>query len=244
MDIFSLFSVALATVILYFFYDLQKTSNKRRNLLKKITIYHDKERSKRERIQPIANYEQITRLNFRQLQQNLHNGTLTCLEVLKAYQYAALLNTEATNSVTEFIEEAERTAEQLDLSNNHRLPLHGIPFSVKECLTIKGTESTEGHSQFLGVYNNHETAPIVKFLQLYGAIPFVKTNVPQALVSFDSRNGIHGITKHPMDQTRSPGGSTSGEGALVGGKSSILGVGTDSGGSLRIPVSFCVFFSR
>ena len=91
----------------------------------------------------------------------------------------------------------------------------------------------------LGKFKNAGTAPVVQFLIDQGCVPFCKTNIPQGILSFDSRNPIYGITKHPLDQTRSPGGSTSGEGALLAQHGSILGLGTDIGGSSRIPPAWC-----
>ena len=59
------------------------------------------------------------------------------------------------------------------------------------------------------------------------------------MISFGSSNPIFGVTTNPLDKTRSPGGSSSGEGALLGNGGSILGLGTDIGGSVRIPAAFC-----
>jgi fatty acid amide hydrolase len=59
------------------------------------------------------------------------------------------------------------------------------------------------------------------------------------MYSFGSSNPVYGTTTNPYDKTRSPGGSSSGEGALIASRGSILGLGTDVGGSLRIPAAFC-----
>ena len=72
-----------------------------------------------------------------------------------------------------------------------------------------------------------------------GANPFCLTNVPQTMLSFGSSNPIYGLTTNPHDKTRSPGGSSSGEAALLGYGGSILGLGTDRAGSVRIPAAFC-----
>ena len=72
-----------------------------------------------------------------------------------------------------------------------------------------------------------------------GANPFCQTNIPQTMFSFGSSNPVYGITTNPYDKTRSPGGSSSGEAALIASGGSILGLGTDVGGSLRIPAAFC-----
>ena len=71
-----------------------------------------------------------------------------------------------------------------------------------------------------------------------GAIPFCKTNIPQTCLSYDCSNPIFGATKNFLDPKRSPGGSSGGEAALLAGRGSIIGIGTDIGGSVRIPAGF------
>ncbi|KAM7388342.1 hypothetical protein PAMP_024521 [Pampus punctatissimus] len=80
---------------------------------------------------------------------------------------------------------------------------------------------------------------LVEVLKRQGAIPFVKTNVPQSLLNYDCSNPIYGQTLNPQNLQKTPGGSSGGEGALIGGGGSLLGLGTDIGGSIRIPASFC-----
>ena len=71
-----------------------------------------------------------------------------------------------------------------------------------------------------------------------GFIPFVRTNVPQACKTIETNNNIFGYAKNPWDTTRSTGGSSGGEGGLIGSYSSPIGLGSDIGGSLRIPAEF------
>ncbi|XP_035767788.1 fatty-acid amide hydrolase 1-like [Neolamprologus brichardi] len=80
---------------------------------------------------------------------------------------------------------------------------------------------------------------LVQVLKKQGAIPFVKTNLPQGLLSYDCSNPIYGQTVNPHNPQKTSGGSSGGEGALIGGGGSLLGIGTDLGGSIRIPASFC-----
>ena len=72
-----------------------------------------------------------------------------------------------------------------------------------------------------------------------GAVPFCLTNVPQTMLSYGCSNPVYGVTCHPKDPHRTPGGSSGGEACLIAGGGSILGVGSDVGGSLRIPAHFC-----
>lgn len=82
-------------------------------------------------------------------------------------------------------------------------------------------------------------AELVRILKHLGAVPFCRTNLPQTCLSFDCSNPIFGQTLNPHDLNRSPGGSSGGEGALIGGGGSVLGFGSDLGGSVRIPALFC-----
>jgi len=80
--------------------------------------------------------------------------------------------------------------------------------------------------------------PVNKVLSHQGAVMFARTNVPQTMLSYECSNPVFGATKNPYDLTRGPGGSSGGEGSLLGSNGSILGIGTDIGGSLRIPAAF------
>lgn len=80
---------------------------------------------------------------------------------------------------------------------------------------------------------------MVTLLQEYGAIPFARTNVPQSLLSFNCSNPVYGRTSNPADVNRTCGGSTGGEAALIATRGSVLGIGGDVGGSIRIPSHFC-----
>ena len=72
-----------------------------------------------------------------------------------------------------------------------------------------------------------------------GAIPFCLTNIPQTMLSYACSNPVYGCTTNPFDSQRTPGGSSGGEACLIAQGGSILGIGSDVGGSLRIPAHFC-----
>ena len=74
---------------------------------------------------------------------------------------------------------------------------------------------------------------------LPGAIPFVLTNVPQTLLTYSCENPVYGSTSNPLSKDRTSGGSSGGEGALIGTGGSLVGIGSDIGGSIRIPAAFC-----
>uniref|UniRef100_A0A2C9JQX8 Amidase domain-containing protein n=1 Tax=Biomphalaria glabrata TaxID=6526 RepID=A0A2C9JQX8_BIOGL len=179
----------------------------------------------------------VLSLNFSELQKLLQSGELGALEVLQAYQTMALNINEEINAITDVIESATSEAIRLD-GVNDRGPLHGIPISVKESVGLKGLDCTAGFGQLADVLKKDDSV-LIKVLRLKGAIPFIRTNIPQGMRSFACSNPIYGETKNPLNMSRCPGGSSGGEGAIIGGKGSILGVGSDIGGSLRCPAAFC-----
>eukprot|EP00966_Prymnesium_polylepis_P193008 4473223-Prymnesium_polylepis.1 len=112
--------------------------------------------------------------------------------------------------------------------------LHGLPISVKEQIEMAGFDSTCGACCRL--FRPAEAdAVVVAVLRRAGAIPFVRTNVPQLLMLPESFNSIYGTTCNPFDLSRTAGGSTGGEAALISARGSPLGIGSDVGGSIRIP---------
>jgi fatty acid amide hydrolase len=130
-----------------------------------------------------------------------------------------------------------RAADERRRSGAPLPPLHGVPVTIKDCLDVQGMASTFG----LPSRANHraETDEVhVARLRAAGAIPLAKTNVAQALFFYESDNPLHGRTANPWNAERTPGGSSGGEAALIATGASPLGLGTDLGGSVRIPAAF------
>ncbi|RUS72450.1 hypothetical protein EGW08_019782, partial [Elysia chlorotica] len=183
--------------------------------------------------------ESIAKMSFQELQEALQSGKLSASEVLRAYQAKALEVNDRTNAITDVIKSAKVHAAKLDmLDPSQRGPLHGIPISLKETCGLKDLDCTSGFPEMIDIPLK-EDSPLIQVLRLKGAVPFIRTNIPQGMRSFACFNGIFGETKNPHNPSRGPGGSSGGEGAIVGGLGSILGVGSDIGGSVRIPACFC-----
>lgn len=123
--------------------------------------------------------------------------------------------------------------------NNYSL--FGIPFSVKECIKQKGFPTTCGFETRIEELSD-STCPLIAALIKEGAIPIVRSNVPQYLLSFESDNEIYGIAKNPHNLKRTPGGSSGGESALIASGCTVFGIGSDIGGSIRIPSTFTGIF--
>uniref|UniRef100_A0A3P8S2U5 Fatty-acid amide hydrolase 1 n=1 Tax=Amphiprion percula TaxID=161767 RepID=A0A3P8S2U5_AMPPE len=140
------------------------------------------------------------------------------------------------NCCTEILLES---LDQLEtVGSNKEGLLYGVPVSIKDNCGYKGHDSSCGVLLHLE-QPVQEDAVLVQVLKKQGAIPFVKTNVPQGLLSYDCSNPMYGQTVNPHNLQKTSGGSSGGEGALIGGGGSLLGIGSDIGGSIRIPASFC-----
>lgn len=122
-------------------------------------------------------------------------------------------------------------------------PLLGVPITVKESFHLKGWPTTWGFSE----HRDHVAdtdALAVKRLKAAGAVVLGKTNVPPALADWQSENPIYGRTNNPHDPARSPGGSSGGGAAALAMGFSYLEVGSDIGGSIRVPAAFCGIFGH
>ena len=118
-------------------------------------------------------------------------------------------------------------------------PLHGVPFSVKDSIDVAGVKTTAGTLGRRNAAPATKNATLVERLVQAGAIPIAKTNLPDLLFSFETDNLIYGRTNNPYDVTRTPGGSSGGESALIAACGSPLGLGSDAAGSVRVPAAFC-----
>lgn len=117
-------------------------------------------------------------------------------------------------------------------------PLAGIPFSVKEMVSVAGMRQTAGIPARVDVVADRD-ATVVRRLRRAGGIVLGVTNVPEGGMWMETDNRLFGRTGNPWDPTRTPGGSSGGEGALVAAGGAVFGVGSDVGGSIRIPAAFC-----
>lgn len=117
-------------------------------------------------------------------------------------------------------------------------PLHGIPMTVKDSFSVKGIRNTNGHP----AYRNHiatEDAELVTRLKNAGAIIIGKTSLPLFSIDWQTYNWWDGRTNNPFDLRRTCGGSSGGSAAAVAAGLTPLELGSDAGGSLRVPAHFC-----
>lgn len=172
-------------------------------------------------------------------------GRATVREVVQAYldRIEALdaagpgLNSVVTVSAT-----ALEEADALDLKYAARGelsgPLHGVPVLVKDQVATGGLRTTYGNRCTAG-HVPAEDAPAIARLRAAGAVILGKTTMPDFATSWFSTSSVSGVTKNPYALSRDPGGSSSGTGAAIAANLALVGIGEDTGGSIRLPASFC-----
>lgn len=168
------------------------------------------------------------------LRQMMEAGEITSLQIVKEYsERMSIFHTQLNAAVKMFKEQAlEQAAHPLPG------PLSGIPISIKETLGIKGETLTAGSKR--GVHKVwSEDSPVVARLKNAGAIILARSNTPEFAMFPETDNLIVGRTNNPLNLDRTTGGSSGGEAALIGSGCTVLGVGSDIGGSIRYPAAFC-----
>jgi Asp-tRNA(Asn)/Glu-tRNA(Gln) amidotransferase A subunit family amidase len=116
-------------------------------------------------------------------------------------------------------------------------PLHGVPISIKSSINVAGL-GCEAGSRLRAGYIPAQDAPLVARLRRAGAIILGVTNTPEMLMAWETDNLLYGRTNSPWDLERTPGGSSGGEAAAIAAGMSAAGVGSDGGGSIRVPAHF------
>ena len=131
-----------------------------------------------------------------------------------------------------------RVAESLLAQGAQVGPLHGVPLTMKSCIDVSGWPCPAG-SLLRKDYVAKQDAPLVSRLKAAGAILLGNTNTPEFLMAYETDNMITGKTSNPWSLAYSSGGSSGGEAAAIAAGCSAGGVGSDGGGSIRVPAHFC-----
>ncbi|KIW02020.1 uncharacterized protein PV09_06525 [Verruconis gallopava] len=184
---------------------------------------------------------EITDCDATQLVKHLASGEWSSEEVTKAFCKRASAAHQLTNCLSETLfESAVAAAKECDTYlKQHKKPkgpLHGLPISIKDNFNVEGVDTTVGFASWVGDPASYNST-LVEILRELGAVLYVKTNVPTAMMIAESVNNVFGRTVNPLNRKLTSGGSSGGESALIAFKGSPLGVGTDIGGSLRIPAA-------
>jgi amidase len=177
----------------------------------------------------------------------ISRGDLTSLELTKVILgrieiYNPRLNAIVTLLGKEALAEAKRADDAL--KRGEKLgSLHGVPVTVKDCFEIKGVRTTAG-SKSLSDYVPNRDATVVKRLREAGAVILGHTNVPEMAADWQTYNVVFGTSNNPWDTNRTPGGSTGGGAAALASCLTFLEVGSDIGGSIRVPSHFCGLYGH
>jgi aspartyl-tRNA(Asn)/glutamyl-tRNA(Gln) amidotransferase subunit A len=172
----------------------------------------------------------------------LSAGATTSAELVERSLEAVAAHSARTNAFVttdpDGARHAARVADAARASGHYLGPLHGIPISLKDLIDVAGVVTTAG-SRVLRDRIPSVTAPIVSRLTDAGAILIGRTNLHEFALGTTSDNSAFGPVRHPLDPTRSAGGSSGGSAAAVATGMGLGSIGTDTGGSVRIPAAAC-----
>ncbi|KAG8902186.1 hypothetical protein FRB99_004792 [Tulasnella sp. 403] len=190
-----------------------------------------------------AREREIVHLDATALTQRIRDRAYTAVEVLTAFCKVTVAAQDATNCVTEILfDEGFKRARELDqhLEDTGSVvgPLHGLPVSIKDHILIKGYDTSTGYIAWANETVADKDAVVVDILRKAGAVLYIKTANPQTLLCLETNNNVFGRTVNPFNRNLSPGGSSGGESTLIAVHGSPLGVGTDIGGSIRVPAAY------
>lgn len=159
-------------------------------------------------------------------------------EVTRAFLRRAAIAHAATNCLTELLwDQAIERAKHLDSLPEAKGMLFGLPISTKEHQGMVGSKVTSNSSFVAWIGKEHGSNLLYDCLWAEGCVFYARTNQPQAIMHLETDNPVYGRTLNPYNRNLSPGGSTGGESALMGMRGSILGIGGDIGGSIRVPAA-------
>uniref|UniRef100_A0A3B3ZP89 Amidase domain-containing protein n=1 Tax=Periophthalmus magnuspinnatus TaxID=409849 RepID=A0A3B3ZP89_9GOBI len=189
-----------------------------------------------------------------QLARKIRRKEVSSVEVVQAYidriqEVNPLINAMVQERFSLALQEAAQVDKLIEEETGgedvleDRLPLLGVPLSVKESFAVQGMAQTAGSVARRGRLAAVD-APAVALLKRAGAIPLGVTNVPEQCMWIESHNHLYGMTRNPYNLDRVAGGSSGGEGSILGSAGSVIGVGSDIGGSIRLPSFFCGIFGH
>ncbi|HKW89203.1 MAG TPA: amidase [Candidatus Acidoferrales bacterium] len=183
----------------------------------------------------------LTSLTAAEMADSVRKQRITPTELVEAHlEKIARLNPKLNAFVHLDAEDARRQAKVADaaIASAESLgPLHGVPITIKSSIDVAGWPCTCG-SRLRADYVAQSDAPLVSRLRRAGAILLGNTNTPEFLMAYETDNAMTGRTNSPWDLSRTPGGSSGGEAAAITARCSAGGVGSDGGGSIRVPAHF------
>ena len=179
--------------------------------------------------------------------EKIKQGEVSSLEVLESFlAQVEKVNPKINAVVALDIERAKEKAKEADnkISLKSKLgPLHGLPMTIKDAFEVEGIVSTGGNPAWKDNIPKRNAEAVQRLVDA-GAIIFGKTNVPFLSSDLQSFNKIYGTTNNPWDLERTPGGSSGGSAAALAAGMTPLELGSDIGGSIRVPAHFCGLYGH
>ncbi|CAM5165472.1 unnamed protein product [Natator depressus] len=196
----------------------------------------------------------LLQLSAGQLARRIRRREVKCTDVVQAYiKRIEEINPLVNAVVKDRFDAALQEAHHVDklLSEGHgdedslqeKFPFLGVPFTVKEAFALHGMPNTSGLVSRRNLISTSD-ALVVSRLKQAGAIPLGVTNCSELCMWYESSNNVYGRTNNPYDLQRIVGGSSGGEGCVLGAACSVIGVGSDIGGSIRMPAFFNGIFGH
>jgi aspartyl-tRNA(Asn)/glutamyl-tRNA(Gln) amidotransferase subunit A len=176
-------------------------------------------------------------MTVRQLGTRIQRRQISCLELMQETIAGICAREHFSSFITTTFDEALEGARLLDGVEN-RGPFHGIPIAHKDLFYTRGVKTTAGSLIFKDFVPDFDGDVVANF-KAAGAISVGKTNLHELAYGIRSNNPHYGAVLNPQDITRIPGGSSGGSAALVAAGLLPVATGTDTGGSIRIPASYC-----
>jgi aspartyl/glutamyl-tRNA(asn/gln) amidotransferase, A subunit len=187
----------------------------------------------------------ICSASLSELKTMLEEGNITSVEIvraLKAAYQADLQQSFPLHGFIEFFDDAEELAAKADALRKEgkaaNMPLLGLPFAVKDNISMRGRLCT-CCSKILEGYIAPYNATVIDRLISAGAIPIGRTNMDEFAMGSSTEYSVYGPSRNPIDRTLTPGGSSGGSAAVVAGFQAPFALGTETGGSVRLPASYC-----
>ena len=185
--------------------------------------------------------------NAHSLISKIKNKEASCVEILDAFlkrveEVNPKINAVVALDAERALEEARKADEQV-FKGEKLGPLHGLPMTIKDAFEVEGIVSTGGNPQWQENIPKRNAEAVQRLVDA-GAIIFGKTNVPYLSSDLQSYNKIYGTTNNPWDLERTPGGSSGGSAAALSSGMTPLELGSDIGGSIRVPAHFCGLFGH
>lgn len=182
----------------------------------------------------------LAHLNIETAHAHLMKGDFSAVELAQAYLDEIAKKNQELNAYLEIYDDVISQAKHADslIAGKKATRLTGIPFAIKDNILIKGKVASSS-SKMLENYKATYDATVISKLKAEGAVFLGRTNMDEFAMGSSTENSAYGPTKNPHDILRVPGGSSGGSASAVAGNLALVALGSDTGGSIRQPASFC-----